>query len=85
MAKRGKTPSLVGGGAGASKFVEAKKKRTCSRGECQIKMGEKCIEVNVPGTMGKKTYCCDCFEEILEQSQGDLDKLKNELEQVKKG
>jgi hypothetical protein len=79
MAKRGKTPSLIGGGAGACKLVTAKHKRTCKRCKGAILGGCGCIEVKIPSTMGYKCYCTDCFKEILGQTQHDLDSL---VEQV---
>ena len=75
MAKRGKTPSLIGGGAGACKFATALKKRTCKRCGGAIKKGIECVEVNKPGTQGHKSYCVNCFKEVLAQTQQDLNKL----------
>lgn len=75
MAKKGKTPSLIGGGAGACRFSSALKKRTCKRCGGAIPGGNDCVEVNKPGTQGHKCYCIDCFKEVLEQTQQDLDNL----------
>jgi len=75
MTPRGKTPSLLGSGAGSSKIVLAKKKRTCKRCYGEILGGNNCIEVAVPGTMGYKTYCKDCFSNILVQTKNDIAKL----------
>ncbi len=83
MAKKGKTPSLIGGGAGACKFETAKKKRTCKRCGRSISGGTDCIEVNVPATMGCKCYCIECFKEILDQTQKDLDDLVGHVEALK--
>ena len=80
MAKRGKTPSLIGGGAGACKFATAKRKRICKRCEEAILGGCDCIEVNIPATMGSTCYCIDCFEEVLEQTQQDLNNLVAQVE-----
>ena len=79
MAKKGKTPSLIGGGAGACNFATAKRKRTCKRCKVAIPGGCDCVEVNIPSTMGSKCYCIDCFKEVLDQSQRDLNNL---VEQV---
>jgi hypothetical protein len=79
MAKRGKTPSLIGGGAGACKFATAKHKRTCKRCKGAIPGGCDCIEVKVPSTMGCKCYCIDCFKEVLDQTQHDLDNLVTQV------
>jgi len=75
MAKRGKTPSLIGGGAGACRFEVAKRKRTCKRCRFSIFGGTDCVEVDIPSTMGNKNYCIKCFMEILEQTQRDLNNL----------
>jgi hypothetical protein len=72
MAPKGKTPSLIGSGAGSSKIVTAIKKRTCKRCKSKIPSGHKCIEVGVPGTFGSKTYCSDCYSLILEKTRTDL-------------
>jgi hypothetical protein len=80
MAKRGKTPSLIGGGAGACKFVAAKNKRSCRRCDCKIPRGNHCLEVAIPATQGYKNYCFDCFREILGQTQQDLDNLTAQMQ-----
>jgi hypothetical protein len=80
MAPRGRTPSLIGGGAGASKIgVVAKSKRTCKRCEKSITSGSKCVEVAKPGTMGHRTYCENCFQGIIAQSKLDLEALETKL------
>jgi late competence protein required for DNA uptake (superfamily II DNA/RNA helicase) len=82
MAPRGKTPSLIGGGAGNSKIVTAKKKRTCKRCKDSITGGTKCLEVSIPGSFGSKTYCKGCFLLILEQSTTDLARLEAAVGQI---
>lgn len=79
MAKRGRTPSLIGGGAGASHFVTAKRKRTCHRCDGAIDRDTRCVEVAIPATMGHKTYCLNCYDEILTQTRADVQGLANEL------
>ncbi len=79
MAKRGKIPSLVGGGAGASRFAEARGKRTCKRCDGEIAKGTKCVQVAVPASLGHKTYCLRCFGDILAESRKDLDKRAAQL------
>lgn len=79
MAKKGKTPSLIGGGAGASRFVVAQRKRKCKRCAREIPRHNDCVEVNTPGSMGHRTYCTACFGVILGQSQKELDNLKTGL------
>jgi len=79
MAKRGKCPSLITGNNGMPKFEIALRKRTCKRCETDISKDTKCVSIPKPGTMGGRTYCCDCLREIIEQSRRDLDKLEEEL------
>jgi hypothetical protein len=80
VAKPGRTPSLIGSGAGVSKFVTAKRERTCRRcGEAR-EVGEDCVEVGVPGSMGHRTYCLDCYGDILGETGKQLQKLRAELQ-----
>ena len=72
MTKRGKTPSLIGGGAGTCKMATAARQRKCKRCGGAIPMGSGCFEVAIPGTMGHKCYCVDCFKVVLAQTQQDL-------------
>jgi hypothetical protein len=76
MAPHGKTPSLIGGGAGASKIVKPAGTRHCKRCGKSIAVGAQCIEVAVPGTMGHKTYCSTCFKQIISQSKKDLAEIE---------
>jgi hypothetical protein len=74
MSKRGKTPSLISGKK--PRFVVAKAKRHCKRCDAELSKGTDCIEIPIPGAMGSKTYCQDCFSEILDQSQKDLKEIE---------
>lgn len=80
MSKRGRTPSLIGSRAGASKFVTVKGKRKCKRCGAALAKGDECVEVGIPGSLGHRTYCLTCYGEILDQSEKHLKKLKGELE-----
>ena len=79
--KRGKIPSLLTGSSGKPNKISAKRKRNCKRCNVKISMGEVCYEVPVPGGgfSCNKTYCKICFWEILEQTQKDLDNLKEDF------
>lgn len=79
MSKKGKTPSLIGGGAGAVRFVEARRARPCKRCAASITKNEPCLEVKKPGTMGHRTYCVDCFTDVLGQTQLDLNTLVDKV------
>lgn len=82
MAPKGKTPSLIGSGAGSSKIVTAARKRTCKRCGDEISGGTKYIEVGVPGTFGSRTYCRDCYGRILEKSKMDLEALQSAVDDI---
>jgi len=79
MKPRGKPPSLIGGGAGASKIIFAKAKRTCKWCKSEILKSSKCVEVAIPRSFGCKTYCTNCFIHILDQSRKDIANLEHSL------
>jgi late competence protein required for DNA uptake (superfamily II DNA/RNA helicase) len=81
MSEKGKTPSLITSMSGNPKIVVAKKKRTCKRCDQDIVNGAKCVEVPQPGTMGSKTYCCDCAQKMVEKSREDLDRFEELLKE----
>jgi hypothetical protein len=78
--KRGKIPSLISGSSGNPTVAIAKRLRPCSRCEHQILKGEKCFEVPIPGQgfSNKRTFCLECFGEVIEQSRNDLERLDQE-------
>ncbi len=82
MEPRGRTPSLIGSGAGSTKIVTAKKERTCKRCNGPISGGTKCLEVSIPGSFGHKTYCKDCYLLILAQSKADLAALEAAVSKI---
>lgn len=79
MSKKGKVPSLITSSSGNPKMVNAKRKRVCKRCDCPIEGGAVCVEIPQPGTMGTRTYCTECFKEIICKSREDLDRLEKEL------
>ena len=82
LKKRGKIPSLITGSSGKPQKVVAKKQRKCHRRECLIKQNESCFEVpqlNEP-FKNTKTYCKECFREMLKKTREDLDHLDSMLE-----
>lgn len=80
MAKRGRTPSLIGGTHGTPTFDVSGKSHPCKRCEVDLPKGTTCVRVKKPGQMGNgRTYCVGCFKEILGQTQKDLDALGAEL------
>jgi len=84
VTKRGKTPSLLTGSSGKPSVAQAKQQRNCKRCSSKIIMGESLFEIPKigGGFSQKKPFCKLCFNEILEQTQKDLDLLKEELKKV---
>ena len=84
MAKRGKTPTLISGSSGKPSVAEARRKRVCTRCNCNINMGEKLFEIPKVGVgfTAKKSVCKSCFIDILKQTQKDLDHLKSSCDQL---
>lgn len=76
---RGKCPSLISGSLGRPKFEVAMRKRTCKRCHSAITAGTKCVSIPVPGSMGDKTYCCNCLLRIIERSQKDLGGIRSKM------
>ncbi|MBT4384533.1 hypothetical protein HOD30_02170 [Candidatus Peregrinibacteria bacterium] len=72
--KRGKTPSLITASSGRPEKSQAKKLRNCTRCKEAIVKGTDCflIPKKSGGFTSKKSFCNECFREILEQSKKDL-------------
>lgn len=86
MAKRGPTPSLIGGTHGTVTFCVARRKTECRRCKENLPKGARCARVSRPGKMGPgRAYCVDCFEEVLDETQRRLDELRAELEHRRSG
>ena len=80
MAKRGPTPSLIGGTHGTVKFRVTAKKTECRRCKETMPKGSRCVRVSRPGQMGPgRAYCANCFEEVLDETQRKLDGLRTTL------
>lgn len=60
---------------------EAKKKRVCHRNRKKhsIAGGERCLVIRDPTSGGKRNYCVECGNEILDVAAGDLQVLITEL------
>ena len=74
MAPRGKIPSLIGGTLGRPKRVESGKRTPCSRCHRDILKGATCYDVPQLRKPHESTrrFCQHCFDEILKQTQKDL-------------
>jgi hypothetical protein len=59
----------------------AQRKRKCFRkpNAHEITKGELCLVIKDGASGGKSNYCLECAEPILDQAQGDLDRLRVEL------
>ena len=80
MAKRGPTPSLIGGTHGTVTFHVALRKTECRRCKENMPKGTRCVRVSKPGKMGAgRAYCADCFEEVLDETQQKIGELRAEL------
>ena len=75
---KGKTPSLIGSTNGKPVPVDVSRKSECRRCHSEIQKGEKCIgipDLNT-GFNTVRRYCKVCYENIIIQTQKDLDELK---------
>jgi len=75
---KGKVPSLIGGSLGKPVSVDAGRKCKCSRGQTDIVKSEKCYDVPQPkkAFSSKRRFCANCFKQVIEQSQKDLNNLQ---------
>lgn len=75
---RGPTPSLIGGTNGKPKRVRAGKLCECSRCHVTLVKGQECIDIPKLGTgfSASRRVCAECFGDILEKTQSDLDALR---------
>ena len=82
MAKRGKVPSLLSGSNGKPRKTVADRSRTCKRCGASIGAGSTLYEIpkTTSGFSNKESVCLTCFDEIIRQTQMDLDLLRDELQ-----
>jgi hypothetical protein len=60
----------------------AKRKRKCHHKKTHsVAQGESCIVVKDPSTGGKRNYCIECGNAILDIAADDLNELRSELNQ----
>jgi hypothetical protein len=76
---KGKTPSLIGSSNGRPKKVQVERNSECYRCGCNIEPGQDCFGIPKIGSgfSSLKRYCKVCFQNILEQTQKDLEEVKN--------
>lgn len=75
---KGKTPSLIGSSNGRPRRVQVERKSECYRCSCDIQVGQDCFGIPKVGSGFSpiKRYCKICFQNILEQTQKDLEEVK---------
>jgi len=80
MAKRGKAPSLISGSNGKPNLVCATRKRECKRCHSEINSGVNLFEYPKSGNgfSNKQSICLSCFKEIIDQTQKDLDQIRDD-------
>ena len=76
---KGKTPSLIGSSNGRPKRVTVERKSICCRCKGDILSGQDCFGIPKAGSgfNSLRRYCKGCFQNVLVQSQKDLDEIKN--------
>lgn len=75
---KGKTPSLISSSNGKPQRIHVQRKSKCCRCNCDIQVGQDCFGIPKAesGFSSKKRYCKLCFQNIIEQTQKDLDKVR---------
>lgn len=75
---RGKTPSLIGSTNGRPRRVIVERKCRCCRCKCDIEIGTDCYGIPHLGSGFHpiKRYCGDCYKQVLEQTERDLEIVK---------
>ena len=75
---KGKIPSLISGSSGKPKKVLIERKSQCRRCKDDLETGKHCYEIPKvsSGFTSQKRFCQSCFQDILVQTQNDLEQLK---------
>ena len=75
---RGPVPSLIGAANGRPKRVPVQRQSKCSRCHVPFASGETCIAIPKLGGAysTKKRICNECFQQIIEKTADDFEKLK---------
>lgn len=73
---RGKTPSLIGSSNGRPKKIIVIKRSECKRCHGSIEVGQDCFGIPSGSFGSPKRYCKTCFDNILIQTQKDLEEIK---------
>ena len=75
---KGRTPSLISGSNGKPHKVDVKGRSLCARCKDSIEIGQKCFGIPKTNSRFRKVsrYCKECFDNILDKTQDDIDLLK---------
>ena len=75
---RGPVPSLIGGANGRPKRVPVQRRSKCSRCHTTFASGKTCIAIPQLGGAYStaKRVCVECFQQILEKTAEDFEKIK---------
>ncbi|NTU73585.1 hypothetical protein HGB07_05470 [Candidatus Roizmanbacteria bacterium] len=78
---KGKVISLISGSSGKPRYVVAQRGCSCTRCNNPITSGDRCAEIpKLGGAYANwKRYCLNCFTLIVEQTDSDLIKIREEL------
>ncbi len=82
---KGPTPCLIGTTLGSCRFVQPGGRgplRHCNRCNAELSRDRNCVEVTIPGTLGHKTFCPNCFSNILDATQAKVNSLRTELKSI---
>ena len=76
---KGRTPSLISLNNGNPKKAEVRRKSICTRCKRDIESGVDCFEISriISGFKQSRRYCKICFTNIIQQTEKDLEKIKN--------
>ncbi|MCI4625763.1 MAG: hypothetical protein L3V56_07350 [Candidatus Magnetoovum sp. WYHC-5] len=75
---KGPTPSLISGSNGKPSMAIAGKERMCVRCKSKITKGDRCFEIPkvTAGFSSKKPFCQNCFRDILDKTEADLEECQ---------
>ncbi len=70
---------MIGGTNGRPKRADVKRRCECSRCHCTLEAGADCFDIpKVGGAFANsKRVCVECFNKILQQTENDLEELRN--------
>lgn len=78
---KGKTPSLIGSSNGRPERSIAQRKCKCARCNRELMKNDICFDIPKLGQAftSSKRFCRICYEQVLEQTEKDLNQLKQNI------